>query len=129
MPANGPYTSPFGYRYNPVYGYSELHDGLDIGASCGTNVYAAASGVVTQAIPAASSGGWGNRVVIDNGWISGVQVSTGYNHMTNYIVSVGQSVSRGQVIGYVGTTGLSTGCHLHFHVWINGSVTDPAPYL
>ncbi len=128
-PANGPYTSPYGYRTNPVLGYSELHDGLDIGASCNTPVYAASSGTVTQASPAASTGGWGNRVVLDNGTINGQQVSTGYNHMSSYIVGVGQWVDRGQVIGYIGTTGLSTGCHLHFHVWINGSVTNPAPYL
>ena len=70
-----------------------------------------------------------NRVVLDNGWVGGVQVSTGYNHMSSYIVSTGQWVSRGQVIGYIGTTGLSTGCHLHFHTWINGQVSDPLNYL
>jgi len=129
MPANGPYTSYFGYRTNPVLGYSELHDGLDIGASCNTAVYAAADGTVIQTVPTASSGGWGNRVVLDNGWVGGVQVSTGYNHMSSYIVSTGQWVSRGQVIGYIGTTGLSTGCHLHFHTWINGQVSDPLNYL
>ncbi len=129
MPANGPYTSHFGYRTNPVLGYSELHDGLDIGASCNTAVYAAADGTVIQTVPTASSGGWGNRVVLDNGWVGGVQVSTGYNHMSSYIVSTGQWVSRGQVIGYIGTTGLSTGCHLHFQVWINGQVSNPINYL
>ena len=128
-PANGPYTSPFGWRTNPVLGYSELHDGLDIGAGCNTPVYAAASGTVGQTVPEWSSGGWGNRVIIDHGWIDGVQVSTGYNHLSSYIVGPGQWVNRGQVIGYIGTTGLSTGCHLHFHVWINGQVTNPAPYL
>ena len=129
MPANGPYTSSFGWRTNPVLGYSELHDGTDIGASCNTPVYAAASGTVTQASPEWATGGWGNRVVLDNGWINGYQVSTGYNHMSSYIVGNGQWVSRGQVIGYIGTTGLSTGCHLHFHLWLNGNVTDAAPYL
>ena len=74
-------------------------------------------------------GGWGWKLTIDNGWIDGVQVSTGYNHAEGYVVSSGQSVSRGQVVGYTGTTGLSTGCHLHFHVWINGQITDPAGYL
>ncbi len=125
-PADGPYTSPFGYRVNPVLGYSELHDGLDIGAGCGTPLYAAADGVVTEMY---YGGGWGWKLTIDNGWIDGVQVSTGYNHAEGYVVSSGQSVSRGQVVGYTGTTGLSTGCHLHFHVWINGQVTDPAGYL
>lgn len=127
MPAYGPYTSPFGWRTNPVLGYSELHDGLDIGAGCGTPLYAAADGVVTDMY---YGGGWGWKLVIDNGWINGVQVSTGYNHAQGpYVVSPGQRVSRGQVVGYTGTTGLSTGCHLHFHVWINGQVTNPINYL
>lgn len=127
MPAYGPYTSPFGWRTNPVLGYSELHDGLDIGAGCGTPLYAAADGVVTDMY---YGGGWGWKLIIDNGWINGVQVSTGYNHAQGpYIVSPGQWVSRGQVVGYTGTTGLSTGCHLHFHVWINGQVTNPINYL
>ncbi len=125
-PAVGPVTSPFAWRTNPVLGYSELHDGMDIGAGCGTPIYAAASGTV---IETGYAGGWGWRTVIDHGYINGVQVSTGYNHAQGYIVSQGQHVERGQVIGYIGTTGLSTGCHLHFHVWINGEVTDPAGYL
>lgn len=125
-PANGPYTSPFGWRTNPVLGYSELHDGTDIGAACGSPLYAAADGRVTEVY---YGGGWGWKATIDNGWIDGMQVSTGYNHAQGYIVSPGQWVSRGQVIGYVGTTGLSTGCHLHFHLWLNGQVTNAAPYL
>ncbi len=126
MPANGPYTSHFGWRTNPVLGYSELHDGLDIGSACGTPLYAAADGVVTEMY---YGGGWGWKLTIDNGWINGSQVSTGYNHAQSYIVSPGQRVSRGQVVGYTGTTGLSTGCHLHFHVWINGQVVNPITYL
>lgn len=126
MPADGPYTSPFAWRVNPVLGYSELHDGLDIGAGCGTPIRAASDGTV---IEVGWAGGWGNRLVIDNGYVDGVQLSTGYNHAQGYIVSLGQHVSRGEVVGYIGTTGLSTGCHLHFHVWINGQVTDPEPYL
>lgn len=125
-PANGWYSSYFGYRTNPVLGYSELHDGLDIAASCGSPLYAAADGWVTDMY---YGSGWGWKLTIDNGWIDGVQVSTGYNHAQGYIVSPGQWVSRGQVVGYTGTTGLSTGCHLHFHVWINGQVTDPLNYL
>lgn len=125
-PAYGPYTSPFGWRTNPVLGYSELHDGLDIGASCGSPLYAAADGRVTDMY---YGGGWGWKLIIDNGWIDGVQVSTGYNHAQGYIVSPGQWVSRGQVVGYTGTTGLSTGCHLHFHVWVNGQVTNPVNYV
>lgn len=126
MPANGPTTSPFGWRTNPVLGYSELHDGLDIGAGCGTPIYAAESGRVAETY---WSTGYGWRLMIDHGTINGQQVTTGYNHAQGYIVGVGDYVSRGQQIGYIGTTGLSTGCHLHFHVWVNGQVTDPAPFL
>ena len=125
-PANGWYSSPYGWRTNPVLGYSELHDGLDIAASCGSPLYAAADGRVSEMY---YGGGWGWKLTIDNGWINGVRVSTGYNHAQGYIVSVGEWVSRGQVVGYTGTTGLSTGCHLHFHTWINGQVTNPANYL
>lgn len=126
MPAEGPFTSPYGWRTNPVLGYSELHDGLDIGAGCGTGLYAAASGTVSEV---GFVGGWGWRAVIDHGDIGGNWVSTGYNHAEGYIVSPGQWVERGQLIGYVGTTGLSTGCHLHFHVWVNGGLDDPINYL
>ena len=125
-PANGWYSSYFGYRTTPVLGYSEFHDGLDIAASCGSPLYAAADGWVTEMY---YGSGWGWKLTIDNGWINGVQVSTGYNHAQGYIVSPGQWVSRGQVVGYTGTTGLSTGCHLHFHTWINGQVSDPLNYL
>ncbi len=125
-PAYGPYTSAYGWRTNPVLGYSEFHDGLDIGSSCGTPLYAAADGVVTDMY---YGGGWGWRLIVDNGWINGVQVSTGYNHAQRYIVGPGQWVSRGQVVGYTGTTGLSTGCHLHFHVWVNGAVSNPVNYI
>lgn len=125
-PAYGPYTSAYGYRTNPVLGYSEFHDGLDIGSSCGSPLYSASDGVVTEMY---YGGGWGWKLTIDNGWINGVQVSTGYNHAQNYIVYPGQRVSRGQVVGYTGTTGLSTGCHLHFHVWVNGQVANPVNYI
>lgn len=126
MPANGPYTSPYGYRVNPVLGYSEFHDGLDIGAGCGTGLYAAESGTVTFV---GWISGWGNRATIEHGIIGGQSIDTGYNHAESFIVSPGQHVERGQLIGYVGTTGLSTGCHLHFHVWVNGNHTDPAAYI
>ena len=69
--------------------------------------------------------GYGNRLMIDHGSKGGTYVTTGYNHATSYVVSVGDHVSQGQIIGYVGTTGYSTGCHLHLMVWENGSVTNP----
>ncbi|MCW2810836.1 MAG: peptidase family protein, partial [Friedmanniella sp.] len=69
--------------------------------------------------------GYGNRLMIDHGMVDGTYVTTGYNHAIRYTVNVGQHVSKGQVIGYVGTTGFSTGCHLHLMVWLNGSVVNP----
>jgi murein DD-endopeptidase MepM/ murein hydrolase activator NlpD len=69
--------------------------------------------------------GYGNRLMIDHGYIGGNYVTTGYNHAIRYTVSVGEHVSKGEVIGYVGTTGFSTGCHLHLMVWLNGRVVNP----
>ena len=128
-PANGPYTSPFGWRFHPTLKYNMLHTGIDIGAPCGAPIYAAEAGVVVKYLPTAYSGGYGNRVVIDHGVVGGNRMTAAYNHATSFVVGVGQSVSRGQVIGYVGTTGYSTGCHLDFELWVNGQITDAAPYL
>ena len=121
-PVNGPVTSPYGYRVHPIYGYYSLHDGTDFGAGCGAPLYAAADGRVMQRY---YSSVWGNRMVIDNGYARGVGLATIYNHATSYSVGVGQHVKRGQVIGHVGTTGWSTGCHLHFTVMVNGRTTNP----
>lgn len=121
-PANGPQTSPFGYRFHPVLKYRRLHAGIDIGAPYGSVVKAAASGTV---ILANYSGGYGNRVVIDHG--SGI--STLYGHMSRLGVSSGQTVTKGQRIGNIGSTGISTGPHLHFEVRINGKPVNPRKYL
>ena len=115
-------TSSYGMRLHPVLGYWKLHDGTDFGASCGTPIRAAASGVVSERY---YNAGYGNRLMIDHGRVDGYYVTTGYNHASRYIVGVGQRVSRGQVIGYIGSTGYSTGCHLHLMVWQNGSVVNP----
>lgn len=125
-PVNGRVTSPYGYRVHPIYGYYSLHDGVDFGASCGTPMYAAADGEVVSRY---FTSVWGNRLIIDNGAIGGDGISTIYNHATRYVVSPGQRVSRGQLVGYVGTTGWSTGCHLHFTVYKNGSPTNPMNYF
>ncbi|GAA2181878.1 M23 family metallopeptidase [Brooklawnia cerclae] len=116
-PADGPITSPFGYRTNPIGGYSELHDGTDIGAACGTPVRAAWAGVV---LSARYESGWGNRVIIDSG-----TYKAAYNHLQVMAVAPGEFVEAGQIIAAVGTTGNSTGCHLHFSVWVNEVITDP----
>lgn len=109
-------------RVHPVLGYSKLHDGTDFAAGCGAPIRAAADGVVSERY---FNAGYGNRLMIDHGSKGGTYVTTGYNHATSYTVSVGDHVSQGQVVGYVGTTGYSTGCHLHLMVWENGSVTNP----
>jgi hypothetical protein len=121
-PVDGGISSPYGMRVHPVLGYSKLHDGTDFAAGCGAPIRAAADGVVSERY---FNAGYGNRLMIDHGSKGGTYVTTGYNHATSYTVSVGDHVSQGQVVGYVGTTGYSTGCHLHLMVWENGSVTNP----
>jgi murein DD-endopeptidase MepM/ murein hydrolase activator NlpD len=113
-------------RLHPILHIWKLHDGTDFGAGCGTPIHAAASGTVTEEY---YNGGYGNRLFIDHGNVGGVFMTTSYNHMSGYAVKVGWHVTQGQVIGYVGTTGYSTGCHLHFMLWVNGTMVNPANYL
>ena len=122
-PVSGPVTSPFGWRTHPIYGYRSLHDGVDFGAACGTPIHAAASGVVIEKYFQTA---WGNRVIIDHGFHHGVGLATITNHMVGpAIVNPGQHVDRGQIVGYVGTTGWSTDCHLHYTVLQNGGPVNP----
>ncbi len=121
-PVSGTITSPFGYRRNPFGGGLEFHQGLDIAAPTGTTVTAASSGTV---ISAGWYGGYGNYILIDHGG----GMATGYGHLSQIFVSAGQQVQKGQAIGAVGSTGMSTGPHLHFEVRLNGKPTDPAAYL
>ena len=113
-------TSRQGPRIHPVTGEFKNHGGTDIGASYGTAIWAADSGTVVRSSDG-WNGGWGNYVMIDHG--NGMQ--TLYAHMSSRAVSVGQTVSRGQTIGYVGSTGMSTGAHLHFEMYVNGARIDP----
>lgn len=119
-------TSPYGMRLHPILHVWKLHDGTDFGAACGTPVHAAASGTVTEEY---YNGGYGNRLFIDHGNVGGRFMTTSYNHLSSYVVRVGQHVTQGQVIAYSGTTGYSTGCHLHFMLWVNGTMVNPANYL
>ena len=121
-PVNGRVSSPFGYRRHPIYGYWGLHDGIDYAAACGTPIFATADGVVLGAYYHSA---YGNRLLVDHGFARGVGLATIYNHAARYVVSRGARVERGQVIGYVGSTGWSTGCHLHFTVMANGNPVDP----
>ena len=118
--------SPFGPRFHPILKYWRAHNGNDWGAACGVPLYAAQSGTVVKA---GWQGGFGNYVVIDHGVIGGKSLMTGYAHQSRMAVSPGQRVDMGQLIGYVGTTGLSTGCHLHLQVYENGTPVDPMRYI
>lgn len=115
-------SSPYGMRVNPVTGIYCLHNGVDFAATSGTPIYASKSGVVTTAELA---GGWGNYVVINHG----DGFSTLYAHMIYYTVSVNEYVEQGEIIGYVGSTGNSTGPHLHFTVFYDGSSVNPMNYV
>jgi murein DD-endopeptidase MepM/ murein hydrolase activator NlpD len=123
-PVNGSITSSFGYRIPPTQGASSFHQGTDLGAGCGANIYASHGGTVVYA---GWNGGYGNFVLIDHG--GGVR--TAYAHIVNggILVSYGQTVDVGQHIAEVGTTGTSTGCHLHFEVRINGVATNPVAFM
>ncbi|WP_246018726.1 M23 family metallopeptidase [Arthrobacter crusticola] len=117
-------ASTFGYRVNPLGGYApELHTGIDYAGACGTPVNASDGGVVVDAGWHAYGGG--QRIVIDHG--DGLKST--YNHLSSIGVSTGQTIARGAQIGAVGTTGNSTGCHLHFEVLVNDEKVDPLPWL
>jgi len=113
-------TSTFGMRRHPVLGYTRGHQGVDFGAGTGTPIVAAGDGVVVEARRWAGYGNW-VRVRHNGGW------ETGYAHMSRYAkgVRAGMRVQQGQVIGYVGSTGLATGPHLHYETWLNGKRTNP----
>lgn len=115
-------TSNYGWRMHPVLGYARLHAGTDMRTYCNTPIYAARSGTVQWA---KYRGGFGNQVMINHGSIGGKNVMSSYNHLTSFASRSGQSVKAGQLIGYSGTTGTSTACHLHFEVYVNGSTIDP----
>jgi murein DD-endopeptidase MepM/ murein hydrolase activator NlpD len=119
-------TSPFGMRFHPILRYWKLHDGTDFGAGCGTPIRAPHAGRVAERY---YNIGYGKRLMIDHGYVGGTYVTTGYNHASRYIVGVGQRVHKGQVIGYVGSTGFSTGCHLHLMVWLNGRLRNPMTWF
>ena len=116
-------TSPFGMRLHPVLGYNRMHNGIDMACSQGTPIYATRAGTVTTA--SYQAGGAGYYVSLNHG----DGFSSIYMHMTNFVVSAGQSVSQGQLIGYVGSTGISTGPHLHFGISYAGTYVNPLAYI
>ncbi len=116
-------TSAFGMRLHPVLGYNRMHNGIDMACSQGTPIYATRAGTVTTA--SYQAGGAGYYVSINHG----DGFSSIYMHMTHFVVSGGQSVSQGQLIGYVGSTGISTGPHLHFGISYAGTYVNPLAYI
>jgi murein DD-endopeptidase MepM/ murein hydrolase activator NlpD len=121
-PVNGPVVSPYGYRIHPILGYRKLHTGMDFAVGYGTPIHASDSGTV---IYATWMGGYGNVIIVDHGR----GISSLYAHQSSLAVGTGTRVTRGQVIGYVGSTGFSTGPHLHFEIRVNGTPVDPMGYL
>ncbi len=117
-PVNGHMTSGFGYRRHPILGYKKMHSGIDFGAPHGAPIYAATDGVIAYA---GRKGGYGNFVQINHGG----GLATGYGHMSRIAANAGQRVRAGQIIGYVGSTGLSTGPHLHYELYRGGRVINP----
>ncbi|WP_406045212.1 M23 family metallopeptidase [Micromonospora sp. NBC_00898] len=125
-PLSGRLTSEFGDRFDPYYHVWHLHPGVDLAAPVGTPIVAAADGRVSRA---GWYGGYGNYTCLDHGRADGQRLSTCYGHQSRLLVSPGQRVRAGQVIGLVGSTGASTGPHLHFEVRLGGRPVDPLPWL
>ena len=121
-PINARVSSEFGYRVHPIYRTRRLHAGIDMGAAAGTPIATSNTGVV---IFAGRRGGYGNTIIVDHGG----GITTLYAHQSRLGASTGQLVDRGDIIGFVGTTGTSTGNHLHFEVRVNGVPTNPRNYL
>ena len=121
-PVSGPVVSPYGYRIHPILGYRKLHTGIDIAVGYGVPIHSSAAGTV---IYASWMGGYGNVIIVDHG----DGLSTLYAHQSSLAVGNGAQVARGQTVGYVGSTGFSTGPHLHFEVRVNGNPVDPMGYL
>ena len=119
---NGTITSRYGMRTHPITGVHKLHDGLDFAAPCGTTISLPWAGTVSSA---GWDGGYGYRVIVDHG--DGLR--TAYAHLPDVGVSVGQELAAGSQVGVVGTTGYSTGCHLHWMAWRDGSLIDPESLL
>ncbi|MEG8018884.1 MULTISPECIES: M23 family metallopeptidase [Sphingomonas] len=118
LPVSGRITSNFGLRMHPLLGFTRMHKGLDIGAPYGAPIHAMTDGIVAFA---GRTGGYGNFVKL----MHGGGMASGYGHMSRIAVSSGTRVRQGQVIGYVGSTGMSTGPHLHWEVWKNGAAINP----
>lgn len=126
IPGSGPVTSRFGPRLHPVLKVWKLHDGVDYGTGCGQPLVAVHDGVVEAAY---FNAGYGNRLMLDHGTVDGHRVKSSYNHAIRYVVRPGDRVRAGQTVGLSGSTGYSTGCHLHFMMWVDDRLIDPLTWL
>lgn len=125
-PVNSRMNSNYGWRYHPIYHTRKLHAGVDFPVACGTSVGATHSGRV---IARTHNSGAGNKIILSHGIHNGKLVTSSYHHLQGFAKPVGAQVSAGDTVGYVGTTGSSTGCHLHFEVQEDGNSVNPANYL
>lgn len=125
-PVNARLNSNFGWRVHPIYGTRKLHAGVDFPVACGVPVGAAHSGRV---IARTHNSGAGNKIILSHGVMNGRLVTTSYHHLQGFAKPVGAQVSAGETVGYVGTTGSSTGCHLHFETHEDGNAVNPAKFL
>jgi murein DD-endopeptidase MepM/ murein hydrolase activator NlpD len=121
-PVRGYLSASFGNRLDPFTGQRDFHSGIDVSTPIGTKIFAPADGVV---VSAAAQGAYGNSIVIDHGY----GVVTRYGHMEGYAVKPGQKIRRGDLIGYVGNTGRSTGPHLHYEVWVRDQAQNPIHFI
>lgn len=125
-PTIGDLGSPWGERMHPILHVMRMHEGVDIGAPCDAPIWAVLPGTV---VGSGSGGDAGNYVKIDHGTVNGKHFVTEYMHMNEIGATKGQTVTRGQQIGLTGSTGLSTSCHLHLALWVDGENVDPVPYI
>lgn len=125
-PVNARLNSNFGWRFHPVYHTRKLHAGVDFPVACGVPVGAAHSGRV---IARTHNSGAGNKIILSHGIQNGRLITTSYHHLQGFALPVGAQVSAGTTVGYVGTTGSSTGCHLHFEVHEDGNAVNPGKYI
>src|SRR5699024_1317398 len=125
-PVGGRLNSNFGWRVHPIWGTRKLHAGVDYPVGCGTPVGATQSGRV---IDRTWNSGAGNKIILSHGIHNGKLMTSSYHRLEGFAVPVGATVSAGQPVGHVGTTGSSTGCHLHFEVHEDGNAVDPTNYL
>ncbi|MEE1616944.1 peptidoglycan DD-metalloendopeptidase family protein [Brachybacterium sp. J153] len=125
-PVDARLNSNFGWRVHPIYGTRKLHAGVDFPVACGVPVGAAHSGRV---IARTYNSGAGNKIILSHGIQNGKLITTSYHHLQGFALPVGAEVSAGDTVGYVGTTGSSTGCHLHFEVHEDGNAVNPTKYI